>query len=273
MSVKIYISKTAENIEELAKSENWTYTEIYRNVYCVSTERPVERPMDRSVIEHDLQLIVKVYSDTYNASYESSTLAKLEQVQGVPRVIAVGLSHEFNYVIMTKIPGEELFDKLVRDGPFSEDKSRDLIRQLLIIIAEVHKCKIIHKDIKLENLIYNEFPLPYGTLSLIDFEPNKRTLTYSPPEYYKSCIETKATDVWAVGICLYILLTKSMPFQTETGIQYMAPHLQPNWSPSLKEFMRELLNKDHKKRITVENALNHVWITGEDTSSEEIPTE
>ncbi|KDO44251.1 hypothetical protein CISIN_1g0080841mg, partial [Citrus sinensis] len=80
-------------------------------------------------------------------------------------------------------------------------------------------------------------------------------------------------DMWSIGVITYILLCGSRPFwaRTESGIFRSVLRADPNFhdspwpsvSPEAKDFVRRLLNKDHRKRMTAAQALTHPWLHDE----------
>jgi serine/threonine protein kinase len=77
-------------------------------------------------------------------------------------------------------------------------------------------------------------------------------------------------DLWSIGVITYILLCGSRPFwaRTESGIFRSVLRADPNFddspwplvSPEAKDFVRRLLNKDHRKRMTAAQALGKIYV-------------
>jgi serine/threonine protein kinase len=80
-------------------------------------------------------------------------------------------------------------------------------------------------------------------------------------------------DLWSIGVITYILLCGSRPFwaRSESGIFRSVLRANPNFddspwpsiSPEAKDFVKRLLNKDHRKRMTAAQALSHSWLRDE----------
>ena len=144
------------------------------------------------------------------------------------------------------------------------------IRQIVSVVAYAHPHKIMHRDIKPENIIINKA----GQVKLLDFGiardlswqsaegSSAGTINFMPPEQLagKSC---KASDVWAIGVILYIFATNAVPYyqmndhypldiDTDT-VESRAPHLiNPAIDPNLERIIVRCLEKDLAKRY--ENA-------------------
>ncbi|KAK3042073.1 hypothetical protein RJ639_001775 [Escallonia herrerae] len=95
---------------------------------------------------------------------------------------------------------------------------------------------------------------------------------YVSPEVLRRSYSVEA-DIWSIGVITYILLCGSRPFwaRTESGIFRSVLRADPNFDDSpwpavsveAKDFVRRLLNKDHRKRMTAAQALTHPWLRDE----------
>ncbi|KAF1893488.1 hypothetical protein Lal_00001968 [Lupinus albus] len=95
---------------------------------------------------------------------------------------------------------------------------------------------------------------------------------YVAPEVLHRSYSVEA-DLWSIGVISYILLCGSRPFwaRTESGIFRSVLRANPNFddspwpsiSPEAKDFVKRLLNKDHRKRMTAAQALTHPWLRNE----------
>ena len=97
------------------------------------------------------------------------------------------------------------------------------------------------------------------------------TLAYCSPEIIAKKPHTCHTDVWSLGIVLYTLLTRRMPFvishdveQTKTNILTRPLNFDnPLWHPisaEAKDLLSKMLEKDWKQRVSAEQALQHPWL-------------
>ena len=137
--------------------------------------------------------------------------------------------------------------------------------QLVSVISYAHKHKIMHRDIKPENIIINK----RGQVKLLDFgiardlswqPPDKSsagTVNFMPPEQFegKSCL---ASDVWALGVILYIFATNAVPYfqgndqyplDIDITVESRAPRkINPQLDPILDRIIMHCLQKDLLKR-------------------------
>ncbi|XP_054786291.1 CDPK-related kinase 5-like isoform X2 [Prosopis cineraria] len=185
------------------------------------------------------------------------------------------------YIVMELCEGGELLDRILsRGGKYSEDDAKAVIIQILNVVAFCHLQGVVHRDLKPENFLYvskdENAELKAIDFGLSDFvKPDERlndivgSAYYVAPEVLHRSYGTEA-DVWSVGVIAYILLCGSRPFwaRTESGIFKAVLKADPSFDeppwPSLsseaKDFVRRLLNKDPRKRISAAQALGHPWI-------------
>ncbi|KAL2952521.1 hypothetical protein AAZX31_19G115800 [Glycine max] len=189
------------------------------------------------------------------------------------------------YIVMELCKGGELLDKILsRGGKYSEEDARIVMIQILSVVAFCHLQGVVHRDLKPENFLYISKD-ENSTLKVIDFglsdyvKPDERlndivgSAYYVAPEVLHRSYGTEA-DMWSIGVIAYILLCGSRPFwaRTESGIFRAVLKADPSFEeapwPSLsadaKDFVKRLLNKDYRKRLTAAQALSmcsisHRW--------------
>ncbi|KAF5751222.1 hypothetical protein HS088_TW02G00232 [Tripterygium wilfordii] len=185
------------------------------------------------------------------------------------------------YIVMELCEGGELLDQILsRGGKYSEDDAKTVLMQILNVVAFFHLQGVVHRDLKPENFLYTSKD-ENSKLKAIDFglsdfvRPDERlndivgSAYYVAPEVLHRSYSTEA-DVWSIGVIAYILLCGSRPFwaRTESGIFRAVLKAEPSFDedpwPSLsseaKDFVKLLLNKDPRKRMTAAQALIHPWI-------------
>ncbi|KAI7750828.1 hypothetical protein M8C21_028090 [Ambrosia artemisiifolia] len=189
--------------------------------------------------------------------------------------------HEKVYVVMELCEGGELLDRILsRGGKYSEDDARSVLIQILSVVAFCHLQGVVHRDLKPENFLFtskeDNSPLKAIDFGLSDFvKPDERlndivgSAYYVAPEVLHRSYSTEA-DVWSIGVIAYILLCGSRPFwaRSESGIFRAVLKADPSFdevpwptlSSEAKDFVKRLLNKDPRKRLTAVQALSHPWI-------------
>ena len=246
-SVVILINDEATKTDELFLNKSWKLVPIFNKVYSVD------------VGGEKLKWLVKVYDKQRHAKKESSILDKLKNVEGVPKVLAVSLSDSISYVILSEAPGQDLFEYINTNGIMTENEIRNIAEQLLSILYDVHAKKIIHKDLKPENVVYDQ---ETGKVTLIDFE-EKFTADYCSPEQVEGEKVTTKTDMWSLGVLLYFLATGDVPFEGDDEILIAPLKLSKKvFGKKFRDFLRSLLERDVDLRYDVEDALTHDWVNG-----------
>ncbi|ETO29397.1 hypothetical protein RFI_07720 [Reticulomyxa filosa] len=192
------------------------------------------------------------------------------------------------YIATVLCTGGELFDRIVKSKKFTERIASGLIKQMLFAIEYCHMSDIVHRDLKPENFVFENGNTDNG-LKLIDFGCAQQVVAnktynnivgtpyYLAPEYLKKQPRNgnmlKASDMWAIGVISFILVTGRPPFNGKnnnhifTNIAKQSvkfpPRIAEHLSNELKNFILSLLSKNPKKRPTAEQALNHPWVSGQ----------
>ncbi|KAJ9107495.1 hypothetical protein QFC21_000950 [Naganishia friedmannii] len=172
------------------------------------------------------------------------------------------------YMLLSYIPGGELFSHLRRAGRFTADVTRFYLASIILAIDYLHAQDIIYRDLKPENLLLDRD----GYLRIADFGFAKivedRTFTlcgtpeYLAPEIVLSKGHGKAVDWWALGIlcfemlCGYPIVANKVAFPSHVD-------------PYAKDLIRRLLTADRSKRLGnlrggARDVMSHRWFTGVD---------
>ncbi|KAJ0245840.1 CDPK-related kinase 7 [Hirschfeldia incana] len=187
------------------------------------------------------------------------------------------------YIVMELLKGGELLDKILqRGGKYSEEDAKKVMVQILSVVSYCHLQGVVHRDLKPENFLFSTTdetsPLKAIDFGLSDYvRPDERlndivgSAYYVAPEVLHRTYGTEA-DMWSIGVIAYILLCGSRPFwaRSESGIFRSVLKTEPNFqeapwtslSPDAVDFVRLLLNKDYRKRLTASQALCHPWLAG-----------
>ena len=239
----LLFNEKAEKVKELFENPDLCLKKIFNNVYSVLIKNK------------EIDIIVKCYDKKYYAVKEINNLKKIQH-KSVPKILAYGIGKKLKYVIMSKIKGKDFCDHMKLKN-FTEDEIKNISKQLLNILKELHEKNIIHCDIKPENIIYND---KTGKVSLIDFE-GKSTTGYSSPEQIKGYTITNKTDLWSLGVTLYTIFTKSVLFKTkkqtlEKNIEFSDDFA----SYEFIDFLQCLIQRNVCLRYDVYDAMEHIWL-------------
>ncbi|KAJ5348146.1 uncharacterized protein N7506_001399 [Penicillium brevicompactum] len=241
---------------------------------------------------------VKVFERRLGDSQKSQTDDALQQeialLKGVnhPNLLCLKDTfddHDGAYLILELAPEGELFNMIVEKSKLSEDDARHVFRQLFDGLKYLHERGIVHRDIKPENILVADQNLnvklgDFGLAKIIGEESFTTTLcgtpSYVAPEILQDTRRrqyTKAVDVWSLGVVLYICLCGFPPFSDELRTRenpytlaqqikmgkfdYPSPYWDSVGDPAL-DLIDRMLTVDVEKRITVDQCLEHPWMTG-----------
>lgn len=210
----------------------------------------------------------------------------LERVRH-PFVVELYATYQDNlnvYMLLSYIPGGELFSHLRRAGRFSADVTRFYLASIILAIEYLHSNNIIYRDLKPENLLLDRV----GYLRIADFGFAKiiedRTYTlcgtpeYLAPEIVLSQGHGKAVDWWALGILAFEMLAGYPPFFDDHTLGIYEKILRNEIAfPShidlyAKDLIRGLLTADRSKRLGNlkkggKDVMGHMWFAGVDWGS------
>ncbi|CAD5221889.1 unnamed protein product [Bursaphelenchus xylophilus] len=177
----------------------------------------------------------------------------------------------------------DLYSLLSKHGPLSEMMALFIFKQLVNTVTECFKLKILHRDIKDENIVID---LETGNILLVDFgaatilEDSKPvkfqgTRLYCPPEWYTLSIYLGAeATVWSLGVVLYSMLNQQLPFLTERDV-YTKHLLGPlpkftDYSKDVEDLINNCLTQEHDKRIKLNDLKDHSWLKRQNLQWEKI---
>lgn len=212
-------------------------------------------------------VLAKKYNTFKHMFNEYGNLLKIKNVKNTTNIIK---TDSYNFIIyIEKFKGIELFKFFKKRQKFSEFETRNIVNQLLIIISEIEKVKVIHCDIKLENIIYDTVN---GRIYLIDFENDCFTKDYMSPELIKKQKKYDIkTSLWSVGIITYLLLFGKYPFKNENSLlnnkNIQKKDLNIDISDNCKNFIISCLDKNYNNRIDLYKSINHKWFIDNNENS------
>src|SRR5699024_9049392 len=142
-----------------------------------------------------------------------------------------------------------LKEYIQKNGPLPVQEALNIMQQITDAIAHAHVNDIVHRDIKPQNILIDT----YGSVKVTDFgiaialSATALTQTnavlgsvhYLSPEQARGGMATKKSDIYALGIVFYELLTGRLPFSGETPVAIALKHLQHD-TPSIRRFNQDV---------------------------------
>jgi len=231
--------------------------------------------------------------------YETNLMKKLDH-PNITKIFETFENDKYFLISMEYINGGNLFSFVKKRRKISEKISKYLFRQIILGLNHIHSHNIVHRDIKLENILIdfkNNIKICDFGIGTILKSPDDLlyeqwgTPIYMSPEVLLSNKNNKIgykgfpVDIWACGIALYIMLSGTFPFITDNNeseissfndkskrseayynkeIKFSIINNEPNdienISIEAKDLLNGILNKDPNKRLTIEQILCHPWL-------------
>ena len=211
--------------------------------------------------------------------------------KNITKILEMFEDDKYILIIMEYINGGNLFSFVKKRRKLSEKISKFLFKQIILGLQHIHSHNIVHRDVKLENILIDL----NNTIKICDFGIGRvlsnpddllydqcGTPMYMAPEILFSSQEKGykgfPVDIWSAGIALYIMLSGTLPFSLKKedslndnnnkkknlalkqAIMYGQPKKIEKISDKAKDLLHGLLNKDPNKRLTTEQILNHPWL-------------
>jgi calcium-dependent protein kinase len=180
------------------------------------------------------------------------------------------------YIISEFCAGGELFEKITEKGMFGEKDAAYIVKQILSAVCYLHNNNVVHRDIKPENILLED-KSDRPIIKLIDFGLARynggskvKKITGSPyylsPEAIKGIYDQKS-DIWAVGVILYIMLCGYPPFTGDNKFDILKSvqkgkfdFPKDEWSSiseDAKELVKKMLTFNRSERFSAEECLAH----------------
>lgn len=204
---------------------------------------------------------------------EAQAVASLSH-PNIVSIYDVGQENESHYLVMEYIDGESLKEMIRREAPLAPTRVIQLGRQIADALEHAHENNIIHRDVKPHNILITRG----GRAKLTDFgiaQASASTIThtdtiigsvhYISPEQAKGEPAGPKSDIYALGVVLYEMLTGQVPYQADGAIGVALKHIQekplslreinPNVPEDLEKVVLRAMDKRPEKRHKSAKAL------------------
>jgi serine/threonine protein kinase len=210
--------------------------------------QPLDKPQDRVamkiLVSRELSTPEELVSFQARFLREAQAAYQMHQEHILP-VLAYGAADDIFYMVMPVITGGTLAERLASEhGHMPLEEIAGYLNQVASAIDYAHQHGVIHRDIKPSNVLIDEkgnaYLVDFGIVHLfdsgsfaIDEAPTRLTTTgrmygtpaYMAPERFKGEQAEPATDVYALGVMLYFLVTGQLPFKASSPLLIGMKHL------------------------------------------------
>lgn len=208
---------------------------------------------------------------------------KLVQHPNIVRLYEVIDTQTKLYLILELGDGGDMFDYIMKhEEGLNEELAKKYFAQIVHAISYCHRLHVVHRDLKPENVVFFE---KQGLVKLTDFgfsnkfQPGKKlttscgSLAYSAPEILLGDeYDAPAVDIWSLGVILFMLVCGQPPFQeandseTLTMIMDCKYTVPAHVSNACKDLINRMLQRDPKRRASLDEIESHAWLQGVDPS-------
>jgi serine/threonine protein kinase len=211
----------------------------------------------------DQVIAVKVLRDTYSADPKFVKLfqneAKVMSLWHHPNIIQVydyGQIDDTYFIIMELIEGIDLRRYLRSRGILDAESAVKIAQNVALGLGAAHCRSIVHRNVKPQNILLGRD----SSIKLTDFSLAHRSVfLYISPEQAQGEIVTPASDIYAMGIVMYEMLTGHPPFDGDSPVRVAMQHIQdvakppsqfnPNIPTALEEIIMRCLEKAPEMRF------------------------
>ncbi len=193
---------------------------------------------------------------------EAQSASSLDHLN-IVSIYDLGEEDDIYYIVMEYVEGMTLKEYITANGPLHPKEALNIMEQIVSAIAHAHQNQIVHRDIKPHNILIDHM----GNIKVTDFgiatALSSTTIThtnsvlgsvhYLSPEQARGGLATKKSDIYALGIVLFELLTGRIPFDGESAVSIALKHLQAEtpsakrWNPSVPQSVENIILKQLPK--------------------------
>ncbi|XP_074832857.1 serine/threonine-protein kinase SIK2 [Carettochelys insculpta] len=224
-----------------------------------------------------IKIIDKSQLDVVNLEkiYREVQIMKMLDHPHIIKLYQVMETKSMLYLVTEYAKNGEIFDYLANHGRLSEPEARRKFWQILSAVEYCHSRKIVHRDLKAENLLLdNHMNIKIADFGFGNFYKSGEPLTtwcgsppYAAPEVFEGQqYEGPQLDIWSMGVVLYVLVCGALPFDGPTlpilrqrvlEGRFRIPYFM---SEECEHLIRRMLVLDPSKRLSIAQIKEHKWM-------------
>ncbi|WP_110518556.1 Stk1 family PASTA domain-containing Ser/Thr kinase [Herpetosiphon llansteffanensis] len=199
--------------------------------------------------------------------HEADAAAQLGH-PNIVRVYDIGAEGDFHYIVMEYVEGTDLKEIIELQAPLPVPRTLAIVRQIAEALQAAHDSGLVHRDVKPQNVLIDSND--YARLSDFGIAKSKQssaltdpgttfgTADYLAPEQAQGLGATPLSDVYALGVLTYEMLTGRLPFSGDSPLAVALQHIQavppalrnynPSIPPQLEAIVLQAMSKDPAQR-------------------------
>lgn len=245
------------------------FSQVKQAIHCLTKEKVAIKILDKAKLDHKTQRMLTREISSMESLHHPHIIRLYEVIDTLSKI----------YLIMEFANGGELFQRISRDGKFSEEDAKPLLVQVTAAIDHMHQHNIVHRDIKAENVFFSgPKTVKVGDFGFSTQIANREdTLStfcgsppYAAPELFKDeSYQGPLVDVWALGILLYFMVTGTMPFKAQTVAALKKMILEGTYttpaylSDDCQTLIGNVLKQNPRERYSIQQLKNCDWLKGQ----------
>lgn len=234
-------------------------------VHCITGTKVAMKIIDKS----------KLCKEDLARLFKEVQIMKLLDHPNIIRFYQVVENYQYIHLVSSYAENGELYEHVMKNGNLSESEARRYFTQICSAINYCHEKGVVHRDLKIENVLLdcndNVRIADFGFSNY--FKPPRLLETfcgspqYAAPEIFSGKhYDGFKTDIWSLGIILYVLVTGGLPFDGESIAEIKQYVLRGKFrvpyfvSHECDHLIRSMLSLEPEKRPSMSNILSHTWM-------------
>ena len=264
-----------------------SFAKVREGMHIHTSEKIAIKAVDKNQAKED--------SYVFKNLRREARIMQLLAHPNIIRLLEVVETENSYYMVMELVSGGDVMHHIMSNkySCLEEHLVKKYIKQMITAIHYMHEAGIVHRDLKVENLLLDEA----DNIKIIDFglsnflhNPENLTINmvqtqcgspaYAAPELLGHKNYGKEVDVWSIGVNMFAMLAGSLPYTVEPYditalhakiLDGRINHIPDHITSSCKDLLMRFLTPDPSKRITLPEAITHHWFKDIDANISLVP--